>query len=360
MSLEILRKNFNEIRKNPETWSHFKYKDDETKINRYAIAKELQYNIQESDYDFIKFLMEEEIKCRKNDPFQGYSECLLLLSYLLASYKKPENVLIFEKAKLANFDTYCGYDERFIFSAGIKKTYDYLQKLVLNNSSNAYLFRNDKLIETTITDSDINDFFEKLKNILPKEIENENITSRISTVITLKEVKKFDVLYEELENTPNIEANTCAYYARLIGNYEKEIYYKNILFKNEKDRRRKINYLMEISEAYLNLNKPVEAYNVLLLIDDYFDLKEDIASVGSLITDSWFKISVELQDIGEIKLSKTAYEIANGLIWKINPPCRTIEDGILVVDLHGTDEEKEKYRMKLEKERIRINNLLGR
>ncbi len=355
MSLEILRKNFNQIRKNPETWDQFKFKDSETKLKRYAIAKELQYDVQESDYVFIKFLMEEEIKCRENDPFQGIGDCLLLLSYLLASYKKPENVLIFERAKLANFDTYLGYDQCFIFSAGIKETYDYLQKIELTKN-NGYLFKNNDFIETDLKENDIDDFWEKVKNHYPKEIENEDITSRILTAKMLNEVKKQYVLYEELENTPNIHDETLAYNARLIGNNEKFIYYKNKLLKKAKDKDVKLNYLLEISEAYLNLNKPKDAYNILGMANDLLKQNDDFS--GKMrITHNWFKVALELNKYDEFKLSKSAYTIADELLGKINPSCTLLEDAILVVNIHGTDKDKEKYKLKYEEEVARLNAL---
>lgn len=132
MKIEEIKNHLDQIKSSRKSWKAFSYeKDDDGEdanyLKRYALAIELQYCYTPDDKELIKFLLEQEVLNRRNAPFQGLSISLTLLSYLLATYREPEHVWLFEQAKYANFDTYCGYDSEFIFSAGIEATCDYLE-----------------------------------------------------------------------------------------------------------------------------------------------------------------------------------------------------------------------------------------
>ena len=57
----------------------------------------------------IRELLETEIVSRENESFQGIGENLEMLTYLMYPYRRKEDEKLFERAKNANFDCFCGY-----------------------------------------------------------------------------------------------------------------------------------------------------------------------------------------------------------------------------------------------------------
>lgn len=57
----------------------------------------------------VRRLLEEELKDRTTNSFQGIGQALNNLSYLLAKYQRQQDNALFEQAKYANFDCCCGY-----------------------------------------------------------------------------------------------------------------------------------------------------------------------------------------------------------------------------------------------------------
>jgi hypothetical protein len=93
---------------------------------RHRALLELQYDLQPTDYAFVRFLMEQEIAACRHDSFQGWG-ALELASYLLASFRVPEDIALFVQAKEANFDTGCGLDTLYIFAACRENTKTVIQ-----------------------------------------------------------------------------------------------------------------------------------------------------------------------------------------------------------------------------------------
>ena len=57
----------------------------------------------------VRELFEQEIIAREKSSFQGIGANLELLSVLMEQYRKPEDKPMYERAKNANFDCYCGF-----------------------------------------------------------------------------------------------------------------------------------------------------------------------------------------------------------------------------------------------------------
>lgn len=83
---------------------------DANYTNRMRLSYYLLYeNI--NDESVIKVLFEEELKDRQNNSFQGIGSTIQILTFLLQRYNKDHKYDgLFEAAKNANFDCYCGYD----------------------------------------------------------------------------------------------------------------------------------------------------------------------------------------------------------------------------------------------------------
>ena len=89
---------------------------DKNHTNRKRLCYALTYNICEiADKEkLIRELFIEELKDRETNSFQGIGDNLEMLTSLLLEIGDPADKPLFERAKNANFDCYCGYEARII------------------------------------------------------------------------------------------------------------------------------------------------------------------------------------------------------------------------------------------------------
>lgn len=91
-------------------------------LSRMQLAWALQLDFQPNDKALLRFALEEEVKWREEDPWQGIGETLEILAALTAQARDVQDVWLIVRAKRANFDTGCGFDVRHAFAAGVGKT----------------------------------------------------------------------------------------------------------------------------------------------------------------------------------------------------------------------------------------------
>jgi hypothetical protein len=96
-------------------------------VRRYALLLTLQYDLRTEDHALVRYLFEQETLRHRREPFQGLYPALRLAGYLLATFRAIEHVWLFAEAKLANFDTYMGFDLAYLVSAGIDQTLAYVR-----------------------------------------------------------------------------------------------------------------------------------------------------------------------------------------------------------------------------------------
>lgn len=84
---------------------------DENDTNRLRLSYYLLFE-KIDDEEIIAALFEEELKDRQTNSFQGIGTTLKILTQLLRKYNgEGKYTSLFQKAKKANFDCFCGYDE---------------------------------------------------------------------------------------------------------------------------------------------------------------------------------------------------------------------------------------------------------
>lgn len=104
---------------------------DRTDVNattRRQVAWALQKEYRLGDSDLVRFALEEEVKWRREDPWQGIGDALEILAALAARERNVENVWVLARAKGANFDTSCGFDIRHTVAAGVAATVAYVRE----------------------------------------------------------------------------------------------------------------------------------------------------------------------------------------------------------------------------------------
>ena len=94
---------------------------------RLQLAWALERDFQPSDAPLLRFALDEEVKWRHEDPWQGIGETLEILAELTASLRDVQDVWVLARAKRANFDTHCGFDRRHICAGGVTKTEAYVR-----------------------------------------------------------------------------------------------------------------------------------------------------------------------------------------------------------------------------------------
>jgi len=125
-----------QMRVDVSAWSAVRYRPrgkvgrDRRDLNAMArrqLAWALQEDFQATDAPLLRFTLEEEVKWREEDPWQGVGETLEILGALTAKERDVRDVWLLARAKRANFDTACGFDLFHVFAAGIEKTIAYVQ-----------------------------------------------------------------------------------------------------------------------------------------------------------------------------------------------------------------------------------------
>lgn len=88
---------------------------DENYFNRMKLCYALLYDVHpletEQKKQIVRELLETEIISRENEDFQGIGSNLEILTYLANILDIPDKTALFQRAKDANFDCLCGYDE---------------------------------------------------------------------------------------------------------------------------------------------------------------------------------------------------------------------------------------------------------
>lgn len=105
-----------------ESKEGYDYTFDANAKARYALLIELQYNLQEQDEELIRYLLIQEILASERHWMGGANDSLMLNIYLLATFKNPDDIILFYEAKYSNFDTSCAVGSEFMFYALADKT----------------------------------------------------------------------------------------------------------------------------------------------------------------------------------------------------------------------------------------------
>lgn len=125
-----------QLRADRSAWSLVRYlpqgevgrnRRDPNAAARLQLTWALQEDFKPSDGPLLRFALEEEVKWREEDPWQGIGETLEILGALTARARDVHDVWVLARAKQANFDTHCGFDRHHAFAGGVAKTLAYVR-----------------------------------------------------------------------------------------------------------------------------------------------------------------------------------------------------------------------------------------
>lgn len=129
--MEAARSELERMRLSSAVWRELRYEPamgadgygcDANAVRRARVLWALQYDRRPGDLPLVRWLAEQEARCRREAPFQGLGEETELAGFLLAGYRQVGDVWLHWEIKRANFDTWCGYDPEYLLAAGVRAT----------------------------------------------------------------------------------------------------------------------------------------------------------------------------------------------------------------------------------------------
>ena len=117
------------VRQNPNLLDNYRFDKDAASskhFERLRLNISIYNDFKPTDFEIAKFLFTEESKWRK-DAKDGEVDNLYFSAFILTLFKNPEIIWLFHDTKNIDFDSGIGFGGEYLVSAGIDKTYKYLE-----------------------------------------------------------------------------------------------------------------------------------------------------------------------------------------------------------------------------------------
>jgi hypothetical protein len=115
--IRALRDVVTQLRTAPEMWARV---DDRT---RAMALIGLSYDRRDTDLALCRSLLAQEVAAAERSD----ADELPLACFLVARARDPDDVWLMTRAKLANYDTFCGLDREYLFAAGVARTVEHVR-----------------------------------------------------------------------------------------------------------------------------------------------------------------------------------------------------------------------------------------
>lgn len=281
---------------------------DDHGIARLAVAYALQYDRRSSDESLIRFLLRHEIKARQEDSFQGLGDALPLLSFLLLRFKRRDDVPLFVEARFANFDTFCGYDNRMYWYTLREGTLAYLRTV----------FAKDRLDDFELVEPDyasLAEWWVRLSELYVDDISKERARTLYRQYQTIGESAQARVYFDkwrgELPETIETDQQIARELRWQQRHAEAAALEERVLAHTAADLtpRDQIATLRTLLNSYLDSNDWARVENTLVRLDGVVLTNRDWCNCGL----GWdllqlaFRASADALDEG---LARRAYDYA--------------------------------------------------
>ncbi|MEU8664369.1 hypothetical protein [Actinoplanes philippinensis] len=110
------RRELQRMRASEDAWAALRHEGEGDAERRARVLWALQFDRRPEDLALVRFLAEQE--ARTGD----LTEEVKLAGFLLAEFRRPEDVWLQWRIKRASQDTWCGYDSEYLFAAGVERT----------------------------------------------------------------------------------------------------------------------------------------------------------------------------------------------------------------------------------------------
>lgn len=221
---------------------------DSNEKNRLKAVLHLQYDRRAEDEYLIRFIFEQEVLARRNDSFQGIGTTLELGAFLLARFKSPEDIPLFIKAKMANFDTHCGFSVNYAFVALREGT----QKYVKENHPDLCKEFADNPSFLELPDN-LNEWWKTQEETYPESENEEDLTALYKRYFQLGEMERARYFLDRWADQEPESDNKWSYlkfeYERL-GDYDQSILFAQKILESAKTSWDKASALQTLIELH--------------------------------------------------------------------------------------------------------------
>lgn len=354
-------------RKDPSKWQENAYSEgnsekfgryDKHEKTRYATLLAIQYDFQERDEDLIRYLFEQEILARENDSFQGIGEALWLAAYLLATFKRADDIPLFYRAKFANFDTSCGFDREFMYLALRENTEEFVHK----NYPELYNDMKDSF-DSMGLNKPLDDWWKNISSRYPEHVDEEPLFTLYERNIYFgnrTRAKKYLDQWKEEEPESANKNSTMKYAYIELGEFSLAMQ----LLKKELDEKERgwdrASCLSQMLELYVRMDGPIEGFDVLQTLDREFKIFDDWRQVGlgRMAVHRAFEYALVSEDL---EIAKSSFKVADSWFKKMSTVALVgLEAGWKAAEKCGFSWKARRYKKLVTKEKRRIANELSR
>lgn len=287
---------------------------DVNSSRRYQLLIALQYsNRLATDEPILVELFKAEIEARKKFG-GGVGESLNLCSYLLSTYRQPAYAELFYQAKFADFDTYCGYDSEYIISAGIRETYEYVEKVQPAFSKDFYEWFGTES-ECKYTEAELEEWKKFKARYFPDQLEMKDLTDEIQLAFDLNEkdlvAEKIHLWTASITDWDEMNLQQLDYFKRETGEVAGRIWAKERLFHFKKTDWDKASVLTDLANFYIELKDRDNAWVKLQQLPGHLDQIPDwhTCGLGRFAVEAYFDLILLINNATD-DVVKKAYQWA--------------------------------------------------
>lgn len=248
---------------------------------RYGVLLCLQYDLMPEDEALVRYLFKQEVRSLEASPFQGVSEALQLGGWLLARFGRPKNLWLFYRAKVANFDTLCGFDYEHLFAAGARSVRQEVAAAPRRRRKRLHMLLEDYEIPTRKA---IREWRVGKAACFPTDSELESRLEWISRALEFGDPDSARDLLDAWERTPDEEAlpgnRTLMNLRRQMKQPEKALLSARRLVDEAKSPWDETSALMSVVQVAAEAGHYPEAWDALRRIDLLFQENLDWKSYG--------------------------------------------------------------------------------
>lgn len=322
------------LRSDPRQWGRCAYaqfvhpefgKQDANSLERYRVLIALQYDHQPDDESLVRYLFDQEVIARSTDDFQGFGEALRLASYLLSRWRRGSDLWRFAAAKVANFDTYCGYDAQFLCAAGRDAALAEFANSdhELKETIRDFLF--DELCNSRFSSQEIEDWRTGLIHEFPSRPDEEPLRVEIDRAITFGLCDEGLLLLDRFEELGTEKSlSSLSYLREQLGDLKGAIRHRLALLEDSQDDWDRVSNSCSLADLLLKDQRPAEAWATIRDLDTCLARIEGWGEVGlgrSVVAVAFRVAQAASPDIGhvafewayshEVQLKSSAWQIFN-------------------------------------------------
>ena len=327
--------------------------------DRHRVLLQLQYDRRDSDEDLIRFLFTQEVIAAENDSFQGFGDAYTLAAVLLASYRNIEDVPLFARAKLANFDTACGFPLEFMHIAGGADTQNILKRK--NKSLWEDLRRNFEGEEST--PADLETWWGSVNEDYPETEHDDHLLALYERAIAFNDEA---MAREQLERWARQEPDSDSKRSKLkyeyeqMGDYSAAAEMADAQLKCSEtpwDRASALSDLVRLHKLALHENESFEAAQrlgeVLAEFDDWIGI-----GLGRMAIHEVFELAATLSDKA---VARRAFTLADSWFKRSSDLALVgLESAAKAALYCGLTEKVAEYKRMVSAERLRINEMMNK